>query len=310
MTFSNFLKPLRLDHWPKNCIIFLGYFTACFANNNYDFNLTYLIISFLSLSFAASGNYLINEYFDRKEDKNHPIKKLRNLVKKKYQLKKIVFYYLTLISISIFMSFYLPRFFFVLIFLFILFGALYNLKPFRFKNFFLIDVIIESINLPIRYLMGWSLVLSNYLPPLSIIMFFYTFGCYLMTIKRKAEYDFLIKNYIKPVNYRKSFKHYSKNILEFLSLCYGLLSFFFISIFIIKYRIELIIIIPILVLIYSYYYLLSYKKNSFTMILEKIYLDKKLFILFFILLFLIFIAFLVDIEFLQIFTSINFIKLF
>jgi 4-hydroxybenzoate polyprenyltransferase len=262
------------------------------------------------LSFAASGNYLINEYFDRKEDKNHPIKNKRNFVRKKYQLKKIVFYYLTLISISIFLSFYLPRFFFILIFLFILFGALYNLKPFRLKNFFLVDVIIESINLPIRYLMGWSLVLSNYLPPLSIIMFFYTFGCYLMTIKRKAEYDFLIKNYIKPVNYRKSFKHYSKNILEFLSWCYGLLSFFFISIFIIKYRIELIIIIPILVIIYSYYYLLSYKKNSLTMILEKIYLDKKLFILFFILLLLIFIAFLIDIEFLQIFTSINLIKLF
>lgn len=310
MTFSNFLKPLRLDHWPKNCIIFLGYFIASFVDNYSNFNLLNLIIAFFSLSLAASGNYLINEYFDRKEDKNHPTKKLRNFVKKKYKKKKIIFYYLTLISFSILLSLLLSKIFVILICLFVLFGIFYNLNPFRFKNLFLVDVIVESVNLPLRYLMGWSLVLQNYFPPLSIIMFFWTFGCYLMTIKRKAEHDFLIKNYIKPINYRKSFRYYNKNILVFLSLCYALLSFFFISIFIVKYRIELIIIIPNLIFIYSYYYLLSNQKNSLTMTIEKIYLDNKLFILFFILLFLIFISFKVDLNFLQIFTTLNLIKLY
>ena len=310
MNIYNILKPLRLDHWPKNCIIFLGYLTACLIDNNYNSNLLILVLAFFSISLAASGNYLINEYFDRKEDSWHPIKKLRNFVKKEYQLKKIIFYYLVLISISIFLSFFLSNIFFILIIFFILFGILYNLNPFRLKNLFLIDVIVESINLPIRYLMGWSLILNNYFPPLSIIMFFWSFGCFLMTIKRKAEYNFLLKNNIRPIDYRKSFKHYNKNTLDFLSWCYGLLSFFFISVFIIKYRIDLIIIIPTLILIYSYYYILAYKKNSITMTIEKIYLDKKLLILFFILFFLIFIALKVDIKFLKIFTNLDLIRLF
>ena len=49
---------------------------------------------------------------------------------------------------------------------------LYNLKPLRLKDVFLIDVILESANNPLRFLMGWSVLLPEFYPPSSIILFF------------------------------------------------------------------------------------------------------------------------------------------
>lgn len=310
MKFFFIFRPLRLDHWAKNSVLILGSLTAVIVDNSYKINLLHLVLAFLSLSFAASGNYLINEYFDKEEDKYHPIKKKRNFVKKNYRLKNILFFYLILILFSILLSITLSKIFKILILIFIFFGLLYNLPPVRLKNFFFIDTITESINLPLRYLMGWCIVINNYFPPISIVLFFWTFGFFLMIIKRSVEFNFLIINNVKPYNYRKSYNYYNKNLLIFLSWCSGLLSFFFISIFIIKYRVELLITVPTLVICYSYYYLMAFQNNSLTITIEKIYLDKKLLLMVVILILQILIGLIFDHDFFKSFTSLKLIKLF
>ncbi len=266
------LKPLRIDHWIKNLVLFLGFLFAIFYTKSNFANFDKLIYGFFILCISASSNYLINEFLDRKTDRFHPIKKTR-IFAKSNKNENIFFEYVILTIISIYSSYFINKTFFILNITFIFFGILYNLKPFRLKDIFLADVILESANNPLRFLLGWSIILPNYYPPISIILFLWLVGCFLMTMKRYSEYNYLI-NYIKPEKYRASFKNYnSKNLFE-LSLLYCLLSFFFFGIFIIKYKLELIIMSPIACVLYIRIFNISTKKDSLIMNIEKIYKDK------------------------------------
>ena len=186
---------------------------------------------------------------------------------------------------SFFLSLFINYSFVVLNIIFLFFGILYNVEPFRFKNTFLIDVLLEAANNPLRFLMGWSILIPNYYPPISIVLFFWLVGCFLMTMKRYSEYNFLSKR-IDPTKYRKSFKTYNSQNLFDLSILYSLLSFFFFAIFIIKYKLELILLSPVTCLIYIRIFKISQKKNSIIMNVEKIYKDTKfVYLVFFSLLF-------------------------
>ncbi len=269
------LSPLRIDHWVKNLVLIIGFIFAFFYNKTLIINYYNLIFSFLILCLSASSNYLINEYLDRNTDKYHPIKKIRTFVKlkDKNDTRSIILKYFILVFISITCSYFINKTFFILNIIFIFFGVLYNLKPLRLKDVFLIDVILESANNPLRFLMGWSVLLPEFYPPSSIILFFWFSGCFLMTMKRYSEYRYLLK-YIKPEKYRLSFKFYTSQNLFDLSIFYCLLSLLFFTIFVIKYKIELILIIPIGILLYLRVFKISTIKNSLIMRVEKIYKDK------------------------------------
>jgi decaprenyl-phosphate phosphoribosyltransferase len=269
------VKPLRIDHWTKNLVLIIGFIFAVFYNNNYSINYYTLIFAFLILCISASSNYLINEFLDRRTDKFHPIKKLRTFVRlnKGNESKKILIEYFFLISFSLTSSYFINQSFFILNLVFIFFGIIYNVRPIRIKDIFLLDVILESVNNPLRFLMGWSVLMPNYFPPISIVLFFWLSGCFLMTMKRYSEYCYLVKH-IKPEKYRLSFKHYNKKNLFELSILYSLSSLLFFTIFVIKYKIELIIIIPIGILLYLRVFKISTTKNSLIMRVEKIYRDK------------------------------------
>ena len=74
------------------------------------------------------------------------------------------------------------------------FALLYNINPIRLKDKAFLDVISESINNPLRLLLGWyAVVPADYrlLPPLSIIFAWWFFGALLMTGKRYSEYRFI-----------------------------------------------------------------------------------------------------------------------
>ena len=139
---------------------------------------------------SASSNYLINEFLDRGTDKFHPIKKLRTFVKeKKNENKEILIEYFFLVSFSVVASYFINKSFTLnLIFIF---GIFYNVKLIRIKDI-LLDVILESANNPLRFLMGWSVLMPNFFPPISIVLFFWLSGCFLMTMKRYSEYSYLV----------------------------------------------------------------------------------------------------------------------
>lgn len=271
---SYLIKPLRVDHWTKNLVLILGFIFAIFYDNSHSINYFTIFFAFLILCISASSNYLINEFLDRGTDKFHPIKKLRTFVQvKKNENKEILIEYFFLVSFSVVSSYFINKSFFTLNLIFIVFGIFYNVKPIRIKDIFLLDVILESANNPLRFLMGWSVLMPNFFPPISIVLFFWLSGCFLMTMKRYSEYSYLVK-YIKPEKYRLSFKKYNQKNLFELSILYSLFSLLFFTIFIIKYKIELILIIPFAILMYLRIFSISQKKDSLIMRVEKIYKDK------------------------------------
>lgn len=310
MDLANIIRPLRIDHWVKNLVIFFGYIVGLLYFPNYEIDLKVLLLSFLILCVSASSNYLINEYFDRDSDKFHPVKKWRFFAKKKSSISLVLANYILLVSVSILLSFIVNKSFFYLNIFFLICGILYNIKPFRIKDIFVLDVILESINNPIRFLMGWFIISPELFPPISIVFFLWFVGCFLMTMKRYSEYKFIKQKKINPVSYRLSFKSYNLNNLNNISLFYCLISFFFFTIFIIKYKIELLLTVPLVCYLYIHIFQISQKKNSIIMKIEKIYKDKVFILLTLILFIISFVLLEINIDFLEIFQSRNLIKFF
>ena len=300
--FNLLLKISRPDHFIKHLFIVPGIFFAVLLIPNYEININIFLFGFISSFLIASSNYALNEYLDRKQDKFHPKKKIRPLVKKNISSKEIFLYCLILYTISLLIAFYINKYFFITSFFFILSGIVYNIKPFRFKDIAYLDVLTESINNPIRFFLGWFMITDKlYFPPISILLFYWFAGSFLMASKRLSEIRFFKKysNIKNLINYRNNYKIYNETNLIISCLFYLMLVSFFIGIFMIKYREELILLYPFVALIFCYYFYLSLETINSSVSPDKIYINRKLMFI----IVIICVIFLISVNF-----DINFIK--
>ena len=127
----------------------------------------------------------------------------------------------------------------------------------------------------ITVLIGWFIITSVWYPPLSIIIGYWLGGAFLMDIKRFSEYR-MIADKTTASLYRKSFAYYDERILLGAAFFYAMASSFFVGIFLIKYRIEFIVLMPFLMGLFCYYLMISYKKDSAAQAPEKLYREKGL----------------------------------
>ena len=67
-------------------------------------------------------------------------------------------------------------------------GILYNVPPLRTKEWPYLDVLSESVNNPIRLLLGWFALVTTHVPPLSLVISYWMVGAFFMAMKRYAEY--------------------------------------------------------------------------------------------------------------------------
>ncbi len=277
--FAILLRISRPDHFIKHLFIVPGIFFAILLVPKYELSLVNFILGFISSFLIASSNYAMNEFFDKDYDKFHPKKKFRSLVKEKILSKDILIYCLFLYSISLLISLYINKLFFYTSLAFVISAIIYNAKPFRLKDIVYLDVVIESVNNPIRFFLGWFMVTENfYLPPISIILFYWFTGSFLMASKRLSEIRFFkkyssIKNLIK---YRQNYKHYNESNLLVSCSFYLMIASFNIAIFLLKYREELILIYPLISIIFCYYLYLSLENVYDKISPDKIYFNSKL----------------------------------
>lgn len=288
---KKYIKIMRIDHWIKQLFILPGFVCALYLGNyNISCSLIIkLIIGLLATSLIASANYVINEYLDAEFDKYHPTKSKRPLVEKsvKGSIIWILWFFLSLIGLLIgFLV--IGKWFFLMELWLLIMGILYNVKPFRTKDIFFLDVLSESINNSIRFMLGWFIVPISIVVPISIFLGYWMAGAFLMAIKRYAEYR-MINNKSKASLYRKSFKHYNEKNLLSSAFFYAMCSVFFIGIFLIKYKIELILAIPFIVGLFCYYFYISFSEDSVVQKPEKLYKEKglMLYCLFLVVLFII-----------------------
>ena len=235
------------------------------------------VTGLLSVCIIASANYVINEYLDAAFDKYHPVKKYRSLVSQNADPKIIwlMWLVLTAAGLSAGLTVNFP-FLMSVLWLWIM-GIAYNVRPLRTKDIPVLDVLSESVNNAIRLLAGWFIVSGDTLPPLSLIAGYWMGGAFLMGVKRYAEYR-MIGDPELAGKYRKSFRFYTERFLLVSSFFYAMSSVFFTGIFLIKYRVELLLFVPAMTGLFCYYFTLSFEKDSAVQKPEKLYHERGLMI--------------------------------
>ncbi len=281
----NYIKIARPDHWFKNVFMIPGMALALlFTNVHFDAALLIkIIIGVLATCLIASANYTINELLDAPYDREHPVKKDRpaaaGLIKPKYAYLQ----YVILIIAGLALSYQINLYFFLANALLLLMGFLYNVRPFRTKDIVYLDVISESINNPIRLALGWFIITSAVVPPLSIITAYWMIGAFFMATKRFGEIRFIADNETIKI-YRKSLSKYTESKLLISIVFYASLFSFTSAVFLIRYRFEFILLIPILAALISEYMRIGFLPDSPVQYPETLYKQKKLVALCFLLL--------------------------
>lgn len=276
----DYVKIARPDHWIKNLFIFPGFFLAAIILRP-RFSLvldTKVAIAFLATSLVASANYVINEWLDAKFDRFHPVKKNRPVVQANLKAHFVYLEYAILAVLGLCLAFAVNKAFGAMALWLFVMGIIYNVEPLRTKDMPFVDVLSESVNNMIRLLMGWFVVATDTLPPCSIIVGYWMCGAFLMATKRLAEYR-MIGNPELAGAYRKSFRYYTDVSLLVSSFVYALIATFLVGVFLVKYKIELLISIPFLIALFAKYLAITFKKDSAAQKPEKLYREKSLMLL-------------------------------
>lgn len=299
---KNYIKIARPDHWVKNLFIVPGVAVAFLLMGIPELFgvIPKFVLGFLATCFVASANYVINEWLDAEFDRYHPTKKNRPVVSQNMKFSLVMLEYVALIIAGVGCSVFVNRYFLYMEIWLLVMGILYNVKPIRTKDVPFLDVISESVNNMIRLLLGWFIVTDAQIPPVSILFGYWMAGAFLMGIKRFAEYR-MINDPEQAGLYRKSFIYYTELTLLGSSMFYAFCATFCMGIFLIKYRLEYLLVMPFLFFLFVYYLMIAFKEDSAVQKPEKLYKEKKLIIYVGLLVFLFICLTFVDIPILQIF---------
>lgn len=275
----DYVRIARVDHWIKNLFILPGFAVAVLMLDPRPALGTGLWIrlaaALLATCLAASANYVINEWLDARFDRFHPIKKHRPVVVSDVKFGCVVAEYAVLAVASMALALHINPYFAATIVWLLAMGIVYNVAPLRTKDVPFLDVLSESVNNMIRMLLGWFVVTADRLPPSSILLGYWMGGAFLMAAKRFAEYR-MIGDPALAGSYRRSFQFYTEASLLVSTACYAMCSTFFVGIFLLKYKIELLLAVPCLIALFCKYLEIAYKEDSAAQKPEKLYRERGL----------------------------------
>jgi decaprenyl-phosphate phosphoribosyltransferase len=264
----------RPDHWFKNVFMLPGAALALILTDEaFAPEIVHLILGVVSTCLIASANYTINEWWDAEFDRHHPVKRFRPSAAGRVSAAAVYVQWALLAVVGMTIAAAISTDFLLFSGLFLGMGLIYNVKPLRTKDRQYLDVLSESINNPLRFLLGWSAIISDVLPPSSILLAYWTGGAYLMAIKRYAEYRFINNPEVAGL-YRRSFRFYNEESLLASAFFYALCSAFFLGVFLIKYRIEFLVSMPFLALLFTWYLVIGMQPQSPVQNPEKLYQER------------------------------------
>ena len=155
-------------------------------------------------------------------------------------------------------------------------GIAYNVPPIRTKEWPYLDVLSESVNNPIRLLLGWFALVTRHVPPLSLVISYWMVGAFFMAMKRYAEYRHIGDPRVAAA-YRRSFAYYTEERLLVSLFFYATACALFAGIFIVRYHLELILFAPLAAGMFAYYLHLGMLPNSPVQNPEKLYRQRGFF---------------------------------
>jgi decaprenyl-phosphate phosphoribosyltransferase len=267
----------RPDHWFKNVFMALGVLLAVFYQPDLlQWQAVWQIgWAVAATCLLASSNYVLNEILDAPTDLSHPVKRHRPIPSGLVWLPLAYAEWIALGVLGLGMAALLGRPFLYSGAFLLVMGLIYNVPPVRAKELPYIDVLTESINNPIRLMLGWFALNPIEFPPVSLLVAYWMIGAFFMASKRFAEYRSLANPGMAGA-YRSSFRYYTEEKLLtsmfFYTTCFAL----FLGIFIVRYKLELILIVPLVAGFVSYYMAVAFKKDSAAQSPERLYREKGL----------------------------------
>jgi len=226
--------------------------------------------SVVSLCLLASANYTINEFLDAQYDRFHPVKSARPGARGLLDGRFVVFQYVLLALAGCTLAWFVNTLYLLTSVFLLIMGLIYNVTPVRTKDKIYLDVLSESINNPIRFMLGWFAVSATVLPPSSVLIAYWMGGAFLMDVKRYSEYRQIADPH-RAALYRRSFGKYTEERLLLAAFFYAMSSAFFIAIFLIKYHVELVLTFPLFAILFTWYLAIGFKSDSAAQAPEKLY---------------------------------------
>ena len=275
------------------------------------FSLLPAFLALLSCVFAASANYVLNEWLDASFDAFHPSKSARPCVTKCMDERVILVEYFAFAGAALLLAHAIASLVFYAALALLLSGIVYNTRPFRTKDVVFLDVLSEALNNPVRLVFGWAMVDPTTMPPGSILLAYWMGGAFLMNTKRLAEFREITDKAGAPSlhQYRRSFTYYSDRLLIITSFFYGLASIGALMIFVVKYRIEYLLAAPALVALFALYLDLGLRATATAQAPEQLFREPALVACVAIVVMVLAILTFVDIPFLEQFASAHYITI-
>jgi len=207
------LSLLRLDHSVKQIFVVPGIvIAASLTGANLSAALFYrALLGLAAVVAVASSNYVLNELLDAPFDRQHPTKCLRPAALGRVSFPLAYLQWLVCGILGFLLAYQVSKQLFLSALGLWIMGCLYNIPPVRMKDIPYLDVLSESINNPIRLLVGWYIVTSTVVPPASLLVAYWMLGAYFMALKRFSEYRQI--GCEPAMRYRRSFEFYNEEAL-------------------------------------------------------------------------------------------------
>jgi 4-hydroxybenzoate polyprenyltransferase len=274
MSWGGYLQIARVDHWFKNVLLLPGTALAVFLTGTSGWQLVPAVLgALLGTSLVASANYAANEWLDADYDRFHPLKRRRPSVAGGLSGPLVALEYVLLLTAGLAVSATISGRVAVATASLGVMGVVYNVKPLRTKDRAYLDVLSESVNNPIRLLIGWFAVVDSPLPPASLVFGYWMVGAFLMAVKRYAELRYLDSPEMAG-NYRLSFRYYTPERLLACAVFYSCCASFFLGVFLVKYRVELLPVLPFLALGFAWYMQIGMRVDSPAQRPEKLHRER------------------------------------
>ena len=253
----------RVDQWLKNTAILPGAIVAAQLGAGLETgHLARIALAAAAACLLSSSNYVLNGLLDAVTDRAHPTKQYRPLAAGTLSRASAWCEWAVLGIGGLVLAWSVDPAVGWTAVAFVAAALAYNAPPLRAKDVPYLDVVVEAVNNPLRLALGWFAVVTTRFPPLSLLVAYWALGAFILTVKRLAELRFLASRRVSAPSYRRSFGHYTQERLHAATAFHLVLCSFFAGVFIVRFKLELILMLPAGALFVAYYLWLGLHEGS------------------------------------------------